>query len=118
MFCLTRRDDLDEAEFHRYWRDVHAPLVASHAELLGIRRYTQAHTTHGPLNAALASTRGAPASYDGVAELWADSVDALVAASATPEGAAASAALLADERHFIDHSRSPIFLTEEFPVLH
>ena len=49
---------------------------------------------------------------------WADSVDALVAASATPEGAAASAALLADERHFIDHSRSPIFLTEEFPVLH
>ena len=74
MFCLVRRADVDEAEFHRYWRDEHAPLVATHAEVLGLRRYVQAHAVHPHLNAALAATRGAPASYDGVAELWVDSV--------------------------------------------
>jgi uncharacterized protein (TIGR02118 family) len=117
VFCLVRRTDVDAAEFHRYWREVHAPLVASHAETLGIRRYVQAHTAYPPLNVALAGTRGAPEGYDGVAELWLDSVDALVSAASSPEGAAASEELLADERRFIDHARSPIFLTEEHAVL-
>jgi hypothetical protein len=45
-----------------------------------------------------------------------DSVDALVAAAA-PASAAAAQTLLNDEQRFIDHARSPIFLTEEHPVL-
>jgi uncharacterized protein (TIGR02118 family) len=117
VFCLVRHPEVDAAEFHRYWREEHAPLVVSHAEVLGIRRYVQAHTVSPHLNVALATTRGAPDGYDGVAELWVDSVDALVSAAASPEGAAASQELLADERRFIDHSRSPIFLTEEHSVL-
>jgi hypothetical protein len=55
--------------------------------------------------------------YDGVAELWLDSLDDLAAATATPAGAAAGAALWEDERRFIDHARSPIFLVEEHPVI-
>jgi uncharacterized protein (TIGR02118 family) len=117
LFCLTRRPGMEEAEFHRYWREVHAPLVAAHAEALGIRRYVQSHTAHAPVNAALAASRGAPAPYDGVAELWVDSVEALIAAASTPGGAAAGEALVADERRFIDHSRSPIFLADELAVL-
>ncbi|MGO9335733.1 MAG: EthD domain-containing protein, partial [Acidimicrobiales bacterium] len=31
VFCLHRRSDVDEAEFHRYWREVHGPLAASFA---------------------------------------------------------------------------------------
>jgi uncharacterized protein (TIGR02118 family) len=117
VFCLTRRSGMEETEFHRYWRDEHAPLVASHADALGIRRYVQAHTTYPPLNAALAGSRQAPAPYDGIAELWFDSVDALLAMTGTPEGAAAGAALLIDERRFIDHSRSPIFMVEELSII-
>jgi uncharacterized protein (TIGR02118 family) len=117
VFCVRRRPDVDEDEFHRYWRDVHAPLVQAHASALGIRRYVQVHTAYARVNDALAATREAPESFDGVAELWFDSVEALIAATGSPAGVAAGEELLADERRFIDHSRSPIFLAEEHPVL-
>jgi uncharacterized protein (TIGR02118 family) len=117
VFCLHRRADIDEAEFHRYWREVHGPLAASFAPVLGFRKYVQVHATSVPLSDAIASDRGAPEHFDGVAELWYDSVDTLLAAARTPEGAAAAAALRTDEANFIDHSRSPIFLAEEHQVL-
>ncbi len=117
VFCLHRRSDVGEAEFHRYWREVHGPLAASFAPVLGFTRYVQVHTTTVPLSDAIASDRGAPEHFDGVAELWYDSVDNLLAAALTPEGAAAAATLRADEARFIDHSRSPIFLAEEHRVL-
>jgi len=117
VFCLRRLPHLSRAEFQRYWLEQHGPLVRSHATTLGIRRYVQTHTDHEPLSMALAATRGAPEPYDGVAELWWDSTDALVGATATPEGAAAGLALLEDERRFIDHARSPLFLATEHPLI-
>jgi uncharacterized protein (TIGR02118 family) len=117
VFCLRRRADVDEAAFHRYWREQHAPLVTSLAPVLGIRRYVQVHATPGRASDALAIGRGAPERYDGVAELWLDSLDALIAAVGTPEGAAADAALRADEAVFIDHARSPIFLAEDVDII-
>jgi uncharacterized protein (TIGR02118 family) len=117
VFCVRKRPDIDEVEFHRYWRDVHGPLVAGVATALGIRRYVQVHNLPSPLNDVLAATRQAPACFDGVAELWFDSADAISAAASSPEGAAASEMLLADERRFIDHSRSPLFIAEEHEVI-
>jgi uncharacterized protein (TIGR02118 family) len=117
VFCVRRRTDIDAAEFHRYWRDVHGPLVASVASALRIRRYVQVHTLTTPLNDLLAATRQAPESFDGVAELWFDSAEAISAAASTTEGAAAGELLLTDERRFIDHSRSPLFLAEEHGVV-
>jgi uncharacterized protein (TIGR02118 family) len=117
VFCLNRRSDVTEEEFHRLWRDEHAPLVRSHAGALGIRRYVQSHTAHPSVNGALAAARDAPADYDGVAELWFDGVDELITASTSSAGVAAGEALLADERRFIDHSRSPIFLVDEHIVI-
>ncbi len=108
---------MDEAEFHRYWREVHAPLVASVASVLEIRKYVQLHTTTGPANGALASGRGAPEHFDGIAELWFDSLDSVLAAALTPEGAAAAKTLYMDETKFIDHARSPIFIGEEQSIL-
>ena len=52
-----------------------------------------------------------------MAELWLDSLDALVAAGSAEAGRAASAALLEDERRFIDLERSPLFLAEEHVVI-
>jgi len=92
-------------------------LVARHAAVLGIRRYVQTHTLDDPANAMLAESRGAPEEFDGVAELWWTSVEDLAAATGTPEGHAAAKALYEDERRFIDHARSPIWLAEEHPVL-
>ncbi|HVC70279.1 MAG TPA: EthD domain-containing protein [Acidimicrobiales bacterium] len=115
IFCLRRRPEISEEEFHRYWREEHGPLVTRHASALGIRRYVQLHTTSGAVNAILAASRGGPEAYDGVAELWFDDTDALVAGSEA--GMAAAAELALDEARFIDHGRSPLFVAEEHPVI-
>ena len=117
VFCLRRRSTLSREEFQRYWRETHGPLVRRHASVLRIRRYVQTHTLDDPLNAALAAARGAPEAFDGIAELWWDSVEDLVAATATVDGRAAAQALLEDERRFIDHARSPLWVCEQHPFV-
>jgi uncharacterized protein (TIGR02118 family) len=117
VFVLRRRPELSRDEFQTYWREQHAPLVRSHADVLGVRRYVQVHTLPDELHAPLRMSRGAPDAYDGVAELWFDSLDALGASVATDEGRAAAAELLEDERRFIDHARSPLWLAEEVSVV-
>jgi uncharacterized protein (TIGR02118 family) len=113
VFCLRRRADLSREEFQAYWRTNHAPLVRSHADALGIRRYVQVHSIDDAISAAVAGPRHSPEPFDGVAEVWLDSLDALMAAGTSEAGRAAAAALLDDERRFIDLERSPMFLAEE-----
>jgi uncharacterized protein (TIGR02118 family) len=117
-FCLRRRPDLSWEQFSDYWRDVHAPLVASHADLLGIRRYVQLRTLDVPgLQRGLqARNGGSPEPYDGVAQVWIDDLEAL-RMPASDEGRAASAALLEDERNFIDLPNSPLWVVEETVVV-
>jgi uncharacterized protein (TIGR02118 family) len=117
VFALRRLPELTREEFQTYWREQHAPLVRSHADALGIRRYVQVHTLPDDVHAALRMSRGAPDAYDGVAELWFDSLEALAASVATEDGQAAAVALLEDEQRFIDHPSSPLWLAEEVPVV-
>ena len=117
VFCVKRLPHLSREDYQKYWRDRHGPLVREAAPALAIRRYVQTHTAATPLNERLRTGRGAPEEYDGVAELWFDSVDALVAAGGTPEGRAAGKRLLEDERRFIDLARSPLWLAEEHEVI-
>ena len=116
-FVLRRLPTLSRAEFQSYWRETHAALVAQHAQALRIKRYVQTHTLNHPANEALRSGRGGPAEYDGVAELWWESIEAFAEAAGTAEGIAAGKALLEDERRFIDLEHSPIWLSEEHEVL-
>jgi uncharacterized protein (TIGR02118 family) len=116
-FCLHRLPALSRAEFQRYWRDTHAPLVQRHAKALGIERYVQVHAAHDDFDAALRAGRGGPEGYDGVAELWWRDRSAFEAALATPEAQHAGAELLADEKRFIDLTRSPLWLGDEHPVI-
>ncbi len=116
VFCLHRLPGLSREEFHKYWKDTHAPLVRRCTEALGIQRYVQLHTREDPLNEALRASRGAPEAYDGIAELWWKSREALEDALATAEGQEAGRILLEDERRFIDLSRSPIWLAEEHEI--
>jgi uncharacterized protein (TIGR02118 family) len=117
VFNIRRRDDIEPAEFYRYWKEEHGPLVRSVADTLGIRRYVQSHTIDTPINDALRASRDTEPRYDGVAELWWDSVDDLVGRLADPEAQGASAALLEDERRFIDLAATSIFLTEEHEII-
>ncbi len=118
VFTLRRREGMTREEFQRYWREQHAPLVRRHADVLRIRRYVQTHARDTDADEALAGARGSePRFYDGVAELWWDSVEDLLAAASSEAGQAAGQALLEDELRFIDLPRSPLWLGEEHVVI-
>src|SRR5439155_7455521 len=78
VFCARRLPHLSRAEFQRYWREVHGPLVRQHAAVLRIRGYVQVHTLDDPLQEVLRAARGGPEAFDGVAELWWDSREDLM----------------------------------------
>lgn len=120
-YCLHRLPHLSREEFQRYWRETHAPLVAAAKEALGIRRYVQCHTMASAVGEATAGGRGLPhgdgEDYDGVAELWFDSEDAVAGMTSTEEGLRHAHILLEDERRFIDFSRSRAFIGREHAVI-
>ena len=113
---LARQAGCPAEEFHRYWREDHAALVASLAETVRARKYVQSHTIDTPLNDALVQSRGMTASFEGITEVWWDSLEDMQAAMTSPEGAQAAATLAADEATFIDLSRSTMFVTEEISI--
>jgi uncharacterized protein (TIGR02118 family) len=118
VFCLRRLPTLSVAEFHRYWGENHAELVRQHAPTLRIRRYTQSHTFSDPrLSPVIESRGGQIDAFDGVAELWWDSVDDFVEAGSSTEGRLAGQALRSDEETFIDLPNSPLFFSNEHVVI-
>jgi uncharacterized protein (TIGR02118 family) len=118
ILCINRKLEVSREEFHRYWREDHAEVVRQVAPILGMRRNVHNYTITTPIDARVRAGRGAPADdYDGVAESWFDSLEALLAAVATPEGRKAADRLAEDEARFIDFSRSRIFYVEENVVI-
>ena len=118
VLCIRRRADVDEEEFHRYWREDHAKLVASHAPLLGALSYVQYHTTTTGLEAIVQGARGCPPDvYDGIAIIGFESLDDLATKGAEPAALAAAEELAADEARFIDHAGSRIWFTERHVVV-
>lgn len=116
VYARRRREGISVEEFHRYWLDVHAPKVIKVAEAIRARRYVQSHTVDTPLNQAFLDSRGLSPWYDGITEVWWDSLDDLQGAASSPEGAETFEMLLEDEYEFIDHPRSAIFMTEEHEI--
>ena len=116
-FCLVRLPHLSREAFQAYWFDTHGPLVASVADELKIRRYVQLHSLPAEASAGLRASRSAPEEYDGVAELWFDSLEVLAENGRRPEAQAAAALLLEDERRFIDLPKSPLWWGQERVVV-
>src|SRR3984957_9978876 len=73
VYCVRRREDVAEDEFHRYWLDEHGPLVRSVADAIGAVRYVQSHAVSPELNAFLRQSRGSAEPYDGITEVGGDS---------------------------------------------
>ena len=112
-FALVRRPEYTRESFQAYWFDHHAPLVASVKDVLRIRLYIQSHSLPSEASEQLRASRGAPEGYDGVAQLWWESLEDVSATMADPAGIEAGRLLLEDERKFIDHARSPLWWSEE-----
>jgi uncharacterized protein (TIGR02118 family) len=103
VYCFKKKPELSEAEFLDYWRNMHGPIGA---RIPGVRRLVQSQALRVPGDAHTAD-------FDGLAELWFDNVEALLAARQTPEWQQSSQ----DEQNFIDHSQVAYFVTEEHEIM-
>lgn len=113
-FCLRRASHLSLQQFQQYWLETHGPLVRSLLPAIKASRYMQLHANQDPTGSMLAQVRGAPAAFDGIAQMWWDSQSDFDASLSSSEGRAAGRALLADERNFIDLTQSPIWLNTAY----
>ena len=116
VYCIARRADVSAEQFYRYWLDEHGPLVKSVAHDIGACHYVQSHTVLPELNTVMQAGRGLQPPFDGITEVWWQSVEDFERGSATPAGQAAAARLQDDESTFIDFSRSHVFMTEEHEI--
>jgi uncharacterized protein (TIGR02118 family) len=103
VYCITKKAGMKQEEFFRYWKHVHGPLGA---RIPGLRKLVQSHCR------TLSGDKHKP-DYDGMAELWFDHPEALLAARHSPEWRAATE----DEVNFIDHRKVAYFVAEEHTIL-
>jgi len=113
IMCITRHPGMTREAFQDYWKNKHGPFFMSNADAMGAKKYVQSHTMDSPMNEGLRISRGMRPEYDGVAEVWFESEEALMAGMSSPEGQKLGAALLEDEGNFIDHTKSSAFIVTE-----
>ena len=85
-YFITRKASMNDAEFHRYWRETHGPIAAKIPQL---HRYVQSHRI---------PAFGSNSPYDGEAEVLVDGLDAMAALRRSPEYLDGA---LADERNYV-----------------
>jgi uncharacterized protein (TIGR02118 family) len=103
VYCISKKAGLSDEEFFRYWENVHGPIGA---RIPRQRKLVQSHRV-------IVAGDKHRSDYDGMAELWFDDIEALLAARQSPEWKASSE----DEATFIDHKRVAYFVSEERVVL-
>lgn len=101
----ARRSDFEEAAFHDYWKNVHGPLAL---QMDNLKRYVQSHR----LTQALPGFEQVP--YDGVAEVWFDTLDELINLPQNPQYQTGAQA---DEPKFLDMSKLAFMATREHVVI-
>jgi len=116
VYCVKKRSDISSEAFRDYWLNQHGPRVKRHAPAVRMKKYIQSHTLESPVAEMARGTRGMTDSYDGITECWWESLDDLIDALQTPEGAAANEDLARDEANFVDLAASCIFFTEEHTI--
>lgn len=113
VFVAKRRADIPTRRFHEDWLTQHGRIISDQAESLGMRKYVQSHLVDLPANEALRSSRGMLPPFDGIAEIWWDSLDEMLLASTSPKGRVATALIEKDAARLVDLELSTSFLTKE-----
>lgn len=101
---IKRKPGMSVEEFQSYWRTHHGELAR---KLPGLRRYVQCHVRPS------AYKSGRDPIYDGVAETWFESEDAMRAGADT----AAVRAVRADEKNFLAETPPPFIIAKEYVIL-
>jgi hypothetical protein len=117
VYIVKKRADISEKDFHEYWLKTHGPLVRGFAKSMRAKKYVQSHTVFEDAGKQIRNTRpGMKETYDGITEVWWDTLEDFSSGGAVHERAEAGRALLEDESKFIDFEHSSIFLTEEHEI--
>ena len=117
VYVIRKRADVSEKDFHEYWLKQHGPLVRGFAKSMRAKKYVQSHTVHEDAGKQIRNTRPKMnETYDGITEVWWDSLEDFSGSGGSNDAAEAARALLEDESKFIDFERSSIFLTEEHEI--
>lgn len=99
IFGAKRRPGMSREDFARYWTTEHARIAM---RVPGIKRYV--------INIAPdLSGSGQEMPYDGFAEVWFESLDAMRAAASSPE----TGAVLEDEKNLFDIGTRFVVIVEE-----
>lgn len=113
FYCLRPLPKQSVADAQFYWRTNHGPLIRSVSTGFRMQRYLQVHAYETGMESALSTPRGTVIEpYYGHAEAWFSRADLLSMAN-VPEAAKAMEIAIEDETHFIDFSRSTIFIGKE-----
>ena len=109
IICAKRKAGMTWEEFDAYWKNHHGTVVKSVPEFIRhVRKYVQCHLVKGSM------PLGAAGNYDGIAELWFDSVEELEKAFNEPRYLEI---IRADELKFADLDKCISFITEELQVV-
>jgi uncharacterized protein (TIGR02118 family) len=102
FYFLQRRPDVSPDEFHRYWREHHAPLFCNNA---AAQRYC---VRYEQIHAAPDDVELGGGSFDGVSVMWFDSADDVRAMRAHPE----YREVILDGDNFVDTATTKVLLTD------
>ncbi|TWT40610.1 hypothetical protein KOR42_49170 [Thalassoglobus neptunius] len=118
-YIMRRLPELSREEFQAYWSEKHPQAVPADAfQTLGVKRYVQVL----PLDTAardlvIGPRTGLVESFDGVAELWVESEEALLRDWSDEKAKEYLKIFFEDEKNFIDWTRSTILVSKENVVM-
>jgi uncharacterized protein (TIGR02118 family) len=104
VVLLKRKPGLSPEEFQNHWLHTHAPLVGRPD---GVIRYTQSHVRLGGYK------NGKEPTFDGIGEMWFESLDAMRASRSAP----GQDAVRNDSANFIDKEKLRSFLAKEYLMI-
>ncbi len=111
---IKRREGMTFEEFDHYWNHIHGAIVTGVPEFTRhVRRYVQSHWVAGYTGAGDASkltSQWQRAPFDGIAELWFDSIAAMVTAFNEPQF---MAKIAPDDEKFVDAVHTQLFTVRE-----
>src|SRR6185436_11307738 len=108
IVLLKRKQGMSPADFRQYWREKHGPLALRTKDFMShFRKYVQCYQLP---KEALPGMEHAFSRYDGLLELWADSVEEMKRAFDSP---GYKNVIHPDESNFCDDTDVIIMATEE-----
>ena len=118
-YLMRRLPHLSREEFQTYWSEKHPQAAPADAfAVLGVRRYVQVLPLEtDAVDLVVGPRSGLVEAFDGIAELWVDSEEALRRDWSTAKAKEYVRIFFEDEQNFIDWTRSTILVSNEIVVM-